>query len=234
MTTSAQFGSSEYICDFALEDQLRKLNPDSVVDFGTGSGKYGNIVRRIVGKKCHLLGVEGWEPTVASLRESSVYDRVDLGLLQNWLEKDTGKYSVAIFGDVIEHLTPRQLRRCMKLAMQKFDHILIVAPLHDIFQDGAVYGGTTEVNELEKHKTYITEGFFDRYRPISRSVVEGEYYTIMNVHIHTRRPKKPLAIRAAWNAFHVAMLALQPIGLARPTVDFLKMTLGRYKRIMGR
>jgi hypothetical protein len=229
-----QFGLSDYICDFALEDQLRKLKPASVVDFGAGSGKNGGIVRRVLGNACTLIAIEGFGAAAQALQSAGVYDRVCLDLLQDWLEKDTGRYSVALFGDVIEHLTPGQVRHCMKLAMQKFDYIIIVAPLHDIFQEGAVYEGSSELNELEKHKTYITAGFFDRYRPIQKHVVVGEQYTIMNVLIQTQRPKKALATRAIWNAFHFAMLTLQPVGLARPTVDLLKMTMGRFKWIMGR
>lgn len=223
-----QFGLSEYICDFALVEQLRKLKPTSVVDFGAGHGKNGEIVRKILGSACTLVAVEGFKPAADALMAGAVYDRVACSLLQDWLDTDTQTYSVAIFGDVIEHLTPREVRRCMKLCMRKFDHIIVVAPLHDIFQDGA-YG-----NELERHKTYITAGFFDRYCPIQRHVIDGTDYTIMNVLIQTRRPKKPLAVRAVWQAFHMAMLALQPLGLARPAVDLLKMTLGRYKRAMGR
>lgn len=228
MTSAAQFGLSEYICDFALEDQLRKLKPTSVVDFGAGAGKNGEIVRRILGKECKLIGVEGFGPAADALVASGSYDRVSHSLLQDWLDIDTGAYSVAIFGDVIEHLTPGEVHRCLRACMQKFTHIIIVAPLHDIFQDGA-YG-----NELERHKTYITKGFFNRYSPIQRHTIVGADYTIMNVLIQTNLTKKPLAKRAAWNVFHLVMLTLQPLGLARPTVDFLKMTLGRYKGIMGR
>jgi len=177
--------------------------------------------------------VEGCASTVKALEAAKLYHSVKCELLQDWLERDPGHYSVAIFGDVIEHITPREVRHCMKLAMEKFDHIIIVAPLHDIFQDGATYADGV-YNELEKHKTYITEGFFDRYSPVSKHIVVGEEYTIMNVLIQTRRPKKPLVKRAAWNTFHLAMLTLQPIGLARPTVDLLKMTLGRFKWLLGR
>ena len=233
MTSAAQFGSSEYICDFAVEEQLRKLKPTSVVDFGSGGGKYARMVRRVVGDGCKLVAVEGCMSTVTALREAGLYNQVERALLQDWLKMEISHYSVAIFGDVIEHLTPSEVRRCMKLALQKFDYIIIVAPLHDIFQDGATYESGV-YNELEKHKTYITKGFFDRYSPISKHIVVGEEYTIMNVLIQARRPKKPLVKRAAWSTFHLAMLTLQPLGLARPTVDLLKMTLGRFKWIMGR
>lgn len=233
MTSAAQLGSSEYICDFAVEEQLKKLKPTSVVDFGSGGGKYARIVRRVVGEDCALTAVEGCASTVRALEAARLYHSVRCDLLQDWLERDAGHYSVAIFGDVIEHLWPWEVRRCMKLALKKFDHIIIVCPLHDIFQEGATYEGG-EYNALEKHKTYITRGFFDRYDPISQHVVVGEEFTIMNVLIQTHRPKKPLMKRAAWNTFHLAMLALQPVGLARPTVDLLKMTMGRFKWILGR
>lgn len=222
MTSAAQFGSSATLCDFALLNQLAKLKPRSVVDFGAGAGKNGKIVRQVLGADCEIVAVEGYEPAANSLRSHGVYNRVDYSLLQDWVDKDPGHYSVAIFGDVIEHLTPREIHKVLRGCLKKFDHIIVVVPLHDIFQDDS-YG-----NELEVHKAYITAGFFDRYKPVEKHIVEGEEYTIMNLLITPSRPERSLAKRIVWKGFHYTMLVLQPIGLARPVVSLIKATLGPY------
>lgn len=221
MTSAAQFGSSATLCDAALEDQLRKLNVTEVVDFGCGAGKNGKIIRRVLGDRCKIIGVDGYRPAVDALRAQGIYSHVDHALLQDWIDCMPDRHNVALFGDVIEHLSPSQIRRVMRACMKKFDHIIVVVPLHDIFQDDS-YG-----NQLEIHKTYVTEGFFDRYRPHEKHVVADGRYTIMNLLITPARKRKPFLARVLWGGFHITMLTLQPVGLARPLVAFLKAVFGR-------
>jgi hypothetical protein len=196
------------------------IDVDNLVDFGAGAGKNGKLARSVLGSTCKLIAVEGYEPAAIVLREQNIYDRVDHALLQDWVDSEKERHSVALFGDVIEHLTPSEIHRVLKACIKKFDYVIVVVPLYDIFQDDS-YG-----NELEVHKAYITPSFFDRYKPAERHIVEGETYTIMNLLIETRRPKKPLLKSVLWNGFHLTMLALQPLGLARPLVSAIKATIG--------
>jgi hypothetical protein len=209
-------GASTWLCDYIVEQQLRQLKPKEVVDFGAGAGKNGQLTRRALGSSCKTIAVEGFERTAAQLKERGIYDRVDTALLQQWVDHDDGRYAVAIFGDVIEHLTPRQIHYVLRKCLDKFSHVIIVVPLYDIFQDDA-YG-----NELEIHRSYITGGFFDRYKPIEKHVVKSNEFTIMNLLIATHPEAQPLYRRFLWRVFHVTMLTLQPLGLARPLVDVLK------------
>jgi hypothetical protein len=220
MTSEAQLGSSATLCDYILQNQIGKLEPKSVVDFGAGGGKNGRIVRR-VNHDCNLIGVDGYEPAAKKLNEGDVYSSAQHLLIGDWFRKAGERHSVAIFGDVIEHLGPREIRNVMRQAVKRFDFIIIIVPLHDIFQD-ASYG-----NELEIHKTYVTENFFDRYRITEKHIVHGKEYTIMNVLINNRDVPKPLLKRVMFAGFHYLMLVTQPIGLARPCVNLLKLVLGK-------
>lgn len=218
-----QAGASTWVCDYVVRQQLAALRPSEVVDFGAGAGKNGVIVRSVLGSGCKLIAVEGFERSANMLREQGIYDRVDASLLQEWLVRDSGRYSLAIFGDVIEHLTAREIHRVVAKCLERFTHVIIVVPLYDIFQDDA-YG-----NPLEVHKAYITSGFFDRYKPVEKHIIESPQFTMMNLLLWVNRERKPLYRRILWGVFHTAMLILQPLGLARPTVDLLKRTAGRYK-----
>lgn len=224
------FGSSDYSTVHLMQEQLCRLKPVSVVDFGPGQGKYGQIVRRVLGAHCELLiGVEGDQHAADALAAKGIYDEVYPQLLQNWLSWHApNHYSAVIFGDVIEHLKPGEIRKAMSDCMRMFDHIIIVVPLYDIFQDGVA------TNPLEKHQTYVTEGFFDRYLPIEKHIVESDGYTIMHLLIDTKRQRKSLKTRFMRSAFHMTMLTLQPMGLARPLVDVLKKLFGRHKALIGR
>jgi hypothetical protein len=218
-----QAGASTWLCDYIVKQQLASLRPTEVVDFGAGAGKNGRIVRSVLGTNCKLIGVEGFERSASLLREQGIYDRVDTSLLQEWVGRDSGRYSLAIFGDVIEHLNAREIHRVVGRCLERFTYVIIVVPLYDIFQDDA-YG-----NPLEVHKSYITSGFFDRYKPVEKHIIESAEFTMMNLLLWVNREKKPLYRRFLWGMFHIAMLILQPVGLARPTIDLLKRTVGRYK-----
>jgi hypothetical protein len=91
MTSEAQFGASAWVCDFVLENQLQKLNPVSVVDFGAGGGKNGKIVRKVL-QHCKLIAVEGYEPAAKALAAGPIYDTAVHSLLQDWVVQAPGRY----------------------------------------------------------------------------------------------------------------------------------------------
>jgi len=220
-----RYGSSSSQCDYVLQYQIAQMRPQQIVDFGAGGGKNGRIARELLGNSVRLIAVEGFESAAQSLRESGLYDEVCHDLLQRWVEKDAGTYDLAIFGDVLEHLTPSEIHMVVQQSLTKFKRIIIVCPLHDIFQEDC-YG-----NSLEVHRAYITANFFDRYHPTEKHVVQGREWTIINVAINLK-PQVPLYKRISWGAFHASMVALQPIGLARPFVNFLKRNFLRYKWLL--
>jgi hypothetical protein len=128
-------GSSASLCDDVLRLQLRQLAPARVVDFGAGAGKNGRIVREVLGSGSHLVAVEGFERTAAILSAQGPYDEVHHSLLQTWIERYDGHSDLAVFGDVLEHLSRNEIHRVLRTCLRKFDHVIVVVPLHDIFQD---------------------------------------------------------------------------------------------------
>jgi len=229
--TDQRAGGSTLLCDFIVKHQLEEIAPKEVVDFGPGAGKYGRMIREVLPKGCVAVAVEGYKKTAEMLSENGWYDEIHHSLLQAWIAEDSRHFDVAIFGDVLEHLTSGEIHQVMKKCIQKFDHIIIVAPLHEIFQD------TLYENSLEIHKTYMTSRFFDRYDPIEKNIVrgkddEGNDWTIMNVHIVVGSKRDPFYRRTSKFVFHLCMMVLQPVGLARPFVDFLTLNLARYKWLL--
>jgi SAM-dependent methyltransferase len=221
-----QYGSSTSLCDYILRQQIKQVGPKDVVDFGAGGGKNGRLVKQVIGKGCRLIAVEGFERTVNMLSAQGLYDDVQHDLIQNWIKSESRSYDLAIFGDVLEHLTSREIHGIIKKSRRIFKTIIIIAPLHDIFQDEA-YG-----NPLEVHRSYITQRFFDRYYPVEKHIVRGNGRTIMNVRIVSDLKIEPCYRRTFWAVFHLSMVVLQPLGLARPAVNLLKRFFLRYKWLL--
>jgi hypothetical protein len=221
-----QYGSSASSCDFILNHQLEELQPLQIVDFGAGGGKNGKIARKILQDRVSLVAVEGSEKTANMLSNEGPYDEVCNALIQDWVLKDSNMYDLAIFGDVLEHLKPKDIHAVIKRCHHKFRHLIVICPLHEIFQEDN-YG-----NPLEVHQTYITSNFFDRYNCIEKHIIKRKEWTIMNVHILTACESKPILRKLSWLMFHRTMLILQPLGMARPFVNFLKRYFLKYKKLL--
>lgn len=223
-----QYGISADYLDHVLKHQLSVLKPLRIVDFGAGQGKNGSIVREVVGQDCELIAVEGCPNTVEYLTRQNIYSSVSSLLLQEWLQQCNQRYDVALFGDVLEHLLPKALHQTIRLALQHFDYIVIVVPLHNIFQ-GAAYD-----NPLEEHQTYVTRDFFKRYKVLEQHVFRGEKAVVMNLLITSNHLTGVKDNHLSFKVFHLAMLLLQPLGLAKPFVTLLKKFGKSYKHMLFR
>ena len=222
-----EYGSSVSYLDYVFKNQLEKIKPQQIVDFGAGGGKNGKIARQIYAKDTYLVAVEGCENTASNLTKQSTYDKVCHSLIQEWDGfQELTKYDLAIFGDVLEHLKPKEIHMVIKLCIKKFKNIIIICPLYEIFQEESYE------NPLEIHQTYVTSTFFDRYKPIEKHIVVGEEYTIMNLYIKPTSNSIPLYRNMSWLVFHNTMLVLQPIGLARPFVNLLKRYAMKFKFLL--
>lgn len=153
-----KYGGSDDNLDKYVASQIIIIKPDTIVDFGAGSGKYGMMLRNIPEcKNCKIIAVEGHLPTVEHLKSLGLYDSVENILIQKWLVRRNPMHDIAIFGDVLEHLTAREIHWVIDKALKYFKNIIICVPLKNIFQ-GVVSG-----NKLEVHKCYIMQDFFDSY-----------------------------------------------------------------------
>jgi len=225
-----QFGSSANYLDYVLLHQLAEFAPKRIVDFGAGEGKNGKLIRSVFKNDCEIIAVEGYEPTANMLKTAGIYDEVHHSLIQKWLQENTKQYDLAVFGDVLEHLTSREIHQAVKTALTCFERIIIVVPLYDLYQD-EMYG-----NPLEIHKSFITGKCFDRYHPLEKHIrvgrnETGEGYTIMNVFITRKRRRESFLRRLELGVIRFWVPLLEPIGLGRAFISFLQFVK---KRILNR
>jgi hypothetical protein len=225
-THSQRYGASVPLLDYVLREQVARARPRTVVDFGAGGGKNGRLLREILGESVRLIAIEGCAATAQMLQGAKLYDEVHCRLLQDWLREATEQFDLATFGDVLEHLTPREIHRVVRRSQTCFREIIVVVPLGDIIQ-GAEYG-----NPLEVHRTYITSGYFDRYKPVEKHIAVGGSWTIMNVRISGRPKVFSLRHRIVRTLFHSLMLVLQPIGLGGALACILRKYFTRYHWIL--
>ena len=158
-------GVSRPLTDSIVRKQILRSKAAIAVDFGAGQGKYGMMLRDIFGKKVHITAVEVFANTARYLKRKKIYDTVVSSDCQTWLEKNRQYYDLAVFGDILEHLRRDEIYRCIDIALNYFDKIIIVVPVGEERQ-GAIGG-----NIYEKHKTVITEDFFNRYNIAEKNLI---------------------------------------------------------------
>ncbi len=211
MSNSYEGGTSDDIVAGYVRDQIRAIRPHSVVDFGAGRGKMGSLCRELHGENVQLTAIEGCTQTVALLQRSKIYDHVHEGLLQDWIDGNTQRFDLAIFGDVLEHLTRKQSIHALNTMLQYASNIIVNIPLRNLHQDGH------DENPLEAHRAYFTERCFD-----SRFVVREKHvaspslgYTKMNIWITGRkvfRLKNAIKGQLLRHFGRPAKLALEKLG----------------------
>ncbi len=107
-------GRSVTTCDYIIEEQLARIQPKRIVDFGAGSGKNAEIVRKILGFTADVLAVEANKSTTEMLSERSLYNKIYSGLIQDWVLENKDTCDLALFGDVLEHLKPKEVHRVIR------------------------------------------------------------------------------------------------------------------------
>ncbi len=168
-------GGSLNILDIYVEGQIKKILPKKVVDFGAGKGKYGKMLKKLLGGGgVKITAVEIFKPTVTFLKNKKIYDKIEKNNLISWLEKNRKRYDLAIFGDVLEHLNKEEIFYVLYLALKNFRNVIFTVPLKNISQ------GEIDGYKWEKHKAYIRENDFDGFNIVEKHVVRANqnYYKL--------------------------------------------------------
>ncbi|MFL5341521.1 MAG: methyltransferase domain-containing protein [Gemmataceae bacterium] len=171
------------IKDGYVRGELCAIRPATVVDFGAGAGKMGELCREELGSDVRLTAVEGCASTVDLLKGKGIYDQVEHCLLQEWVASNTERFDLAIFGDVLEHVTRGEAFATLNRVLSQVKHVIVNVPLRNLQQDGH------ESNPLEEHRAYLFERDFDRRYIIREKHLVGDVpgYMILNVWITGRR-----------------------------------------------
>lgn len=110
---------------------------DRVLDIGAGSGTYVKLIKEEfdICKDSYWVAIEAWQPYIEKFNLVSMYDEVintDARTL-NW--NLLGKFSVAIAGDVLEHMTKNEAIELVDKILKNCDTLIISIPIIYMPQD---------------------------------------------------------------------------------------------------
>ena len=124
-------------------DAILQLKPNSVLDIGCGSGKYGLLIRENM-RQARIDAIEGFEPYITDVHKK-VYDNVYVGNAMEIVPKLDQSYDLAMMIDMFEHLTPEDGRTLLMQLQKRARHLLVSVPTWHPEQDA--YDG----NVLQEH-----------------------------------------------------------------------------------
>lgn len=136
----------------------------------------GTICRDVLGDDVQLTAIEGYPRAITPLRDSGIYDNVVHSLIETWVDENNAPFDVAIYGDVLEHVSRRQCFRVIRRTLRFARHVIVNVPLRNLYQDAILD------NPLEEHKGYLTEKCFDKRFVIREKhlATAGEGYAKLN------------------------------------------------------
>jgi hypothetical protein len=148
---------------------LAELAPICAVDVGAGNGVYQRMLAELV-PDCRVVGIEVWWPNVDGHTLRDRYAEVVVADVV-WLDwhRVMALYhpDLAIFGDVIEHLSRADAERAVHAVTGRSIDTIISVPVVE-WPQGAVDG-----NPYDRHvETWTHDQVMDTFRP-TRSVVDG-------------------------------------------------------------
>lgn len=152
----------------AIADLIVRINPMKTLDVGMGFGTYGMLVREYLDLwdtaneakaytwKRKLDGIEIFEEYVTPAHRF-LYDEIFIGDARAVVPSLKGRYDLAIFADVIEHL-PHDDGRALLSALLVVAGTVLVATPRNAKAQGALYG-----NEHERHVSQWREEDFRQF-----------------------------------------------------------------------
>jgi SAM-dependent methyltransferase len=143
MGTSSKSGKLEILSWFIDNEHLIK----NILDIGAGSGTYLKLIKEDneICKDANWVAVEVWPPYIEKFNLQSRYNSV-LNVDVRKLDYDQlEKFSVAIAGDVLEHMSKYEAINLVNSILDKCETLIISIPIKHYPQD-AVNNNPYEVH----------------------------------------------------------------------------------------
>jgi len=111
-----------------IENHIKKINPQSILDVGAGAGKYGKLIKSILPS----ANVEGIEPTLQYLVDyklNDTYNKIHSTTIKDFANKNPrNRYNIVIFGDVLEHFFRSEAIDYIDYFLYRSDWVFVLWP----------------------------------------------------------------------------------------------------------
>ncbi|RPI18221.1 MAG: class I SAM-dependent methyltransferase [Ignavibacteriae bacterium] len=147
---------------------VRNLNPKSILDIGTGFGRWGILFREFLETWEHNKYKGDWERIIDGVEifpgyiqsyHKFFYNNIFIEDALQFMRNVKNKYELINCGDVIEHFTKNDAEELIKLCLSKGKWILINIPIGKNWEQGPA-----PENLYEEHKSFWSIKDFKKYK----------------------------------------------------------------------
>ena len=132
------------VFDDVVSAIVKKINPKTFLDIGTGAGKYGKIVRDS-SSDCQVLGVEVEQSYISTYNLKSIYDEIWLKDAAKLMRENIGmSFDLVIIGDCIEHMPKSLGLDLLNFLTYRCGYTLVLSP--EFIIQGVVGGIESEAH----------------------------------------------------------------------------------------
>ncbi len=149
-------------------DIIKTLDPQRILDFGAGFGRWGILAREFLEIwgdanysgiwKRQIDGVEVFADYIKPYHHY-FYTNIYIEEGYSWIFSNTAKYDLAIFGDVLEHFEKTKAFQILDKALSISDFVLVNIPLGSNWEQSG-----KDSNDYEEHKSIWREADFNIYK----------------------------------------------------------------------
>ena len=142
MPTSSKYGK---LYTALMINKLKDLLPiESILDVGVGEGTYSDILSPYL-ENTTWSGIEVWKPYITKYNLGNKYQILINQDVRQINFAEGPSYDIALFGDILEHMTKEEAQNLIKTVIPKTHLIMISIPIVHFPQD--IVGG----NPFEQH-----------------------------------------------------------------------------------
>lgn len=132
------------VFDSLARQLIEWIRPQSAIDFGPGSGKYGRLLQGAA-PGCRRVAVEAEASYVERFDLKGLYDEVRVQTAAQWMAGNAeARYDLAILGDCIEHMPKTAGLDLLNALAYRTAYTLVVTP--EFIVQGAVGGVASEAH----------------------------------------------------------------------------------------
>ena len=135
----------------------------NILDVGPGRGTYWELLH---GKYKNIDAVEIYRPNIIDYK---LLDKYRFVANRNIVDMEYGKYDLAIFGDVLEHLTVEDAQKVLAYAVNKCKEVIVAVPYR--------YKQQGNENKYEEHiQNDLTHEIVLQRYPILKVLYKNDSY----------------------------------------------------------
>lgn len=154
---------SWYFPTTLIQEKVAKISPRSVLDIGTGFGKWGFLLREQLDWNLGRVNRDTWQTRIVGIEvfpyesplHSWVYDTMIRADVLDVIDQLTG-FDLVVLSDVIEHIDKQRGKELLRLLATANRNVLVSTPL-DFFEQ------EIEGNQHEHHISHWTMADFEPF-----------------------------------------------------------------------